>query len=173
MTTRGGRENQAGRSLSLGAKDPRNRRQPQSGTTGNDLAAPLYIDVDGRIKIDLGDAFFIGPDGRMSLRVEHGLQIAAGSPLAVQVRLGREGSIQLDRQDALIARPNSDQVRNMSSVDGDTVSDALDALSTSTGTGVDVSYKEPLVADSYITDEAPLVYNEDGTDLVMSELRFD
>lgn len=124
---RGGRRNQSSRSYTMGADDPRHRRQPQAATTTNDLAGPLQLDSQGRVSIKLDGALYVTPDGKLALNPANGVKIAPGSPMSIQVHIG-DDSLSFVSDGGLIATPSTDQVRNVSYVEGSTVTMALNNL---------------------------------------------
>ena len=125
---RGGRENQASRSMSLGGLDPRSRRQPQSATTDLDLEAPLAVNTVGKIGLNLTGALAI-ENGKLLIRVANGLKVAPGSPISVQLDID-DDSMEITGDGRVRARPRASQVRidpNSSFVGNKTLKEALDS----------------------------------------------
>lgn len=120
---RGGRHGQASRSEALGSKDPRSRRTPQFAATDADLGDGLALDNAGRVTAQVDDPLYVTTDGRIGLRVSNGLQIAPGSPLSAQLKLG-DDSMQI-KEKAVVARPRASHVR-MDSVE--TTAKTLEAV---------------------------------------------
>lgn len=125
MTERGGRIYRSSRSLSLGANDPRHRRDPQGAQTDIELKAPLYVTNDGRIALDVSGALEVGPDGKLFIRAGGGLTVAPGSPLTLQIQFA-DDSLELTRL-GVQARPSTSQVRvaQASGLQSDTLTEAL------------------------------------------------
>lgn len=108
MTDRGGRYYRSSRSVSMGALDPRHRRDPQGAQTDIELEAPLYITTDGRIALDVSGALEVGPDGKLFIRAGGGLVVAPGSPLTLQLQVA-DSSIEIT-DEGIQARPTTDQI---------------------------------------------------------------
>lgn len=79
---RGGRNSRAGFSPSMGAGDPRLRRNAVSGRTGDDLGIGLTLDPQGRIVPDLDEStgLVLLPNGKIG--IDHA-QFAASTPASV------------------------------------------------------------------------------------------
>jgi len=106
---RGGRFFRSSRALSLGAKDPRNRRDSQGAQTDIELEAPLYVTNQGRIAIEVSGALEVGPDGKLFVRAANGLTVAPGSPLTLQLKIA-DDSLELT-SGGVQARPSTSQIR--------------------------------------------------------------
>jgi len=79
---RGGRNSRAGYSPSMGAADPRLRRNAVAGRTGDDLGDMMTLDAQGRIIPDIDESTGLVrlPNGKLG--IDHA-QFAASTPANV------------------------------------------------------------------------------------------
>lgn len=142
-----------------GLGDPRSRQSTDTGINEQDIAAPLHLDSQGRATVIPDGALAVTPDGKLGVNVDHGLAIRTGSPQRVVVRTGRT---------VIVDRNSGNLETNVSANDIRGLREFVHGLIHATAP--DISYAEPLVADAYTDPEAPFLYNEDGTDVLVSEV---
>jgi len=139
--------------------DPRSRQSTDTGINSQDIAAPLALDSQGRATVAPSGALAVTPDGKLGVNVDHGLAIHTGSPQRVVVRTGRT---------VIVDRASGNLETNVSVADIRGLREFVHGLIHSTAP--DISYAEPIVADAYTDPEAPFIYSEDGTDVLVSEV---
>jgi hypothetical protein len=142
----------------LGENDPRSRHANDSGIQADAIASPLVRDSQGRVTVKAEGALTTTPSGGIDVNVAHGLAVKTGSPQRIVVRTSK--TIVVGRTGDLEARVTALDIDGMESYIRTIVRSAAP----------DISYAEPLVADAYTDPEAPFLYSEDGTDVLVSEV---
>ena len=169
MSTPKGNRNRRGYSPLLNEKaafgDPRDRQNANAGVDQSAFSAPLVHDANGRLTIatDPRSPLVTRTSGELGINVDHGLGVRTGSPPRMIVLTS--DTVVVGEDGLLHARLTPYQIQGMTQF-------VQSLAQGSGGSGVDISYAEPLVADSYTETEAPLVYNEAGTDILVSELLY-
>lgn len=137
--------------------DPRSRVN-DGGIGRESIASPLDLDAQGRATIRVGGPLVTTPDGKLDVNVDHGLSVRTGSPQRIVVRTS--DTIVVGRDGNLHAAVSPDDILGLRDFVRGIVAQS----------GVDISYAEPIVADAYTDPEAPFLYSEDGTDVLVSEV---
>lgn len=138
--------------------DPRDRQNSSAGVESGEIATPLAKDSQGRVTVKLEGALHPTTTGGVEVKVDHGLAIQTGSPKRIVARTSNTVVVGADGN--LHAKLTAAQIQGLKEY----------VLAIVKATAQDISYAEPLVADSYTDPEAPLIYNEDGTDVLVSEV---
>ena len=136
--------------------DPRSRNDKP--ILPSDISAPFTLDSQNRLALRTDGGLYTTPQGTVEARVDHGIGIQTGSPKRIVARTSR--TVVIDREGNLAANIAPADVLGLREY----------VLSLIRSNGLDISYAEPLVADAYTDPEAPLLYTDDGTDVVVSEI---
>lgn len=146
---RGGRSARSSAAQSLGANDPRLRRNAQSGATDGDLGDGLDLDTKGRITVAVARSspFFYNEDGALDFNADDGTEVTPGSRPALRLKAA-DSSIQVTR-DGVRARPTADQVKraNGQSVEAALVAGTTDITALSATVATHTSDIATLTAD--------------------------
>jgi hypothetical protein len=114
----------------MGMNDPRIYRDPgMAANTDQSIQGPLAVDPRTR-KLSLSLAqtgpFYITDRGELAIRTEGGLIVSPGTPYAL--RPNTDGSLVLDNQRRLTARPKASQVVNDTNAEGGPQTSLRDVL---------------------------------------------
>lgn len=133
--------------------DPRDRQNNAHGIQNDAISSPLMIDAHGRATINVGGPLSSTPDGKLDVNVDHGLSVRTGSPKRIVVRTSDSVVVGLDGN--LHARVRPLDIEGLEAY-------VKSIVATS---AIDVSYAEPLISET-----AEFLFNDAGTDIVVSEI---
>ena len=145
MTRRNDRPRTGSSPILDGSKlgDPRSRQSQSAGIDDSMIGPPFFINGKGRldVKLDPREPLAKRAQGTIGLNIGDFLEVSTGSPPRLNVLMPDIVGIakRLIRQELAARVPAQD-----------------------------ISYSETLVASYLVGDEAPILYNMNGTDIVTS-----